>query len=85
MKDVLGALGPTRTSGKHVDLPASTEDSDILHFWRHKAQTSCHGTGTCKMGTDIQSEEACVDRNFRVHGVGKLRVADLSVLPFTPR
>jgi choline dehydrogenase-like flavoprotein len=43
-----------------------------------------HANGTVMMGKpgDLDS---CVDTNFRVHGLQSLRVADLSVCPFTAK
>jgi hypothetical protein len=43
-----------------------------------------HANGTVKMGKrgDLL---ACVDTDFKVIGVQGLRVADLSVCPFTPK
>ena len=40
-----------------------------------------HATGTCRMGTDEDSE---VDSRLRVRGVGGLRVVDCSVMPLPP-
>jgi choline dehydrogenase-like flavoprotein len=49
-----------------------------------QADVVWHANGTVKMGLedDIQ---ACVDKNFKVKGVDALRVADMSVCPFTPK
>lgn len=41
-----------------------------------------HANGTVKMGK-TDDPTACVDSKFRVRGVDSLRVADLSVAPFT--
>ena len=38
--------------------------------------------GTVSMGVD--DRESCVDSNFRVHGIQKLRVVDMSVAPLAP-
>ncbi|TKV60752.1 mycofactocin system GMC family oxidoreductase MftG [Nakamurella flava] len=65
-------------------------DDEILHHrgclddWiaAHLA-TAIHGGGTCRMGPD-PADGAVVDQNGRVHGVTGLRVADTSILPFTP-
>lgn len=37
-------------------------------------------SGTVKMGRE-HDPEACIDNQFRVIGVEKLRVADMSVIP----
>ncbi len=52
------------------------EPSDALleDLARHYALTVYHETSTCRMG-DV------VDADLRVHGVGRLRVADASVMP----
>lgn len=39
--------------------------------------------GTVRMGCDAES--SCVDAEFRVHGVVRLRVADMSVVPLIPK
>jgi hypothetical protein len=43
-----------------------------------------HANGTVKMGKRGELL-ACVDTDFKVIGVQGLRVADLSVCPFTPK
>ena len=45
---------------------------------RQYAKTVYHPVGTCRMGTDPL---AVVDSQLRVHGVGRLRVCDASVMP----
>jgi choline dehydrogenase len=45
---------------------------------RRVGGTVYHPAGTCRMGTD---EDAVVDPRLRVRGVGRLRVADASVMP----
>jgi choline dehydrogenase len=55
------------------------DDEDAILDWvRHTAVTIYHPTGTCKMGTDPM---AVVDARLRVHGIGRLRVADASIMP----
>ena len=40
-----------------------------------------HWAGSCRVGTD---ELAVVDERLKVHGVGRLRVVDASVMPLMP-
>ena len=53
-------------------------DAEIEHHARKVAKTVYHPSCTCKMGKD---EMAVVDPKLRVHGVPRLRVADVSVMP----
>jgi choline dehydrogenase len=57
-------------------MPA-TDEQLVVHI-RKSLETLYHPVGTCKMGGD---EMAVVDENLRVRGVGRLRVADASVMP----
>ena len=61
--------------GKAID---EHDDAAILNWARDTATTIYHPTGTCKMGQD---DRAVVDERLRVRGVGKLRVADASIMP----
>ena len=54
------------------------DEDAILDWVRRTAVTIYHPTGTCKMGTDPM---AVVDARLRVHGIGRLRVADASIMP----
>ncbi|MEX0343308.1 MAG: GMC family oxidoreductase [Rhizobiaceae bacterium] len=56
----------------------TNNDSAVLDWIRENSTTVYHPTGTCKMGTD---DAAVVDDRLRVHGVGRLRVADCSIMP----
>jgi choline dehydrogenase-like flavoprotein len=53
-------------------------DADLMDVIRKTAGTAYHPVGTCKMG---QGGDAVVDAQLRVHGVGRLRVADASIMP----
>lgn len=62
--------------------PASDSDEDILEYWKANLFSIWHMTGTVKMGRqDDAGKEAAVDSRFRVFGIEKLRVADMSVVP----
>ncbi|OWV80745.1 choline dehydrogenase [Rhizobium sp. R634] len=53
-------------------------DEDLIRRAGDIATTIFHPVGTCKMGSDPM---AVVDTQLRVHGVGKLRVVDASIMP----
>lgn len=55
-----------------------TADNELIHFIREFATTIYHPAGSCKMGRDPL---AVVDERLRVHGIGRLRVADASIMP----
>jgi choline dehydrogenase len=61
-----------------VPGPQARSDDELLDAARDISQTIYHPVGTCKMGSDPL---AVVDDRLRVHGVGRLRVADGSVMP----
>jgi choline dehydrogenase-like flavoprotein len=54
------------------------DDAALGDVIRKNAGTAYHPVGTCKMGNDPQ---AVVDAQLRVHGVGRLRVVDGSIMP----
>jgi choline dehydrogenase len=58
--------------------PSVSSDADLLAFVRARGTTIFHPTSSCRMGND---EAAVVDPALRVRGVGRLRVADASVMP----
>ncbi|OCT48401.1 glucose-methanol-choline (gmc) oxidoreductase [Cladophialophora carrionii] len=62
-----------------IDGPKSESDEDILAYWRGRSESTWHMMGTARMGKD--ESRAVVDRNFKVFGVERLRVADMSVIP----
>ncbi|CAH1163419.1 unnamed protein product [Phaedon cochleariae] len=68
-------------------LPACTDYEFLTkNYWycyiRQTAMAAYHPVGTCPMGPDPM-KGAVVDSNLNVYGVGRLRVADASILPFT--
>lgn len=58
--------------------PNVRSDDELLDYARQACGTAFHFCGTARMGTDI---DAVVDPELRVHGIGRLRVADASVMP----
>ena len=58
--------------------PQCVSDEDFLAYCRQRGRSNHHAAGTCKMGIDAL---AVVDPRLRVHGVGRLRVADASIMP----
>jgi choline dehydrogenase len=53
-------------------------DAELLDAARRFSQSIYHPAGTCKMGRDAL---AVVDARLRVHGLGRLRVVDASIMP----
>lgn len=58
--------------------PDVISDRDIDAWVRETGETIYHPGCSCRMGAD---DKAVLDAQLRVHGVGKLRVADASVMP----
>jgi choline dehydrogenase len=56
-------------------------DTELEEIVRREAGHRSHPVGTCRMGI---SNDAVVDAELRVHGIGGLRVIDASVIPETP-
>jgi choline dehydrogenase len=68
-----GYFKDERKPGKEFE-----SDDKLIDCIRQQSFLMYHPCGTCKMGQD---EDAVVDPNLRVHGVGNLWVADASVFP----
>ncbi|KAF2454834.1 hypothetical protein BDY21DRAFT_416482 [Lineolata rhizophorae] len=64
-------------------IPKSDSDEDIWDFAKGDIASGYHLSCTCKMGQETD-DMAVVDTKFRVKGTQGLRVADMSVMPFTP-
>jgi choline dehydrogenase len=54
------------------------EEKEILDYIKTIGQTAWHTVGTCRMG---DASTSVVDSNLKVHGIKRLRVADISVMP----
>lgn len=63
--------------------PKSENDEDIWNFIKDNVSPIWHANGTVMMGMQGDAG-ACVDSDLHVFGLQNLRVADLSVCPFTP-
>ena len=59
--------------------PGTLSDEAVLEDFRARAGSVYHVSCTCAMGPDPAA--AVVDPQLRVHGLGRLRVADTSVFP----
>jgi choline dehydrogenase-like flavoprotein len=70
------ALGANASATLWAD--ADLNDTDLASWIRANADTIYHPVGTCRMGNDVM---AVVDAQFKVHGVGGLRVVDASAMP----
>ena len=68
-------------SGGEINLGLDKGENEIRDFIRNNSSTIWHPVGTCKMGRD---RNAVVDPQLRVHGVGRLRVVDASIMPTIP-
>jgi choline dehydrogenase len=61
--------------------PFAGSDAALARWIRGNVMTTFHFAGTCRMGQDPGS---AVDTRLRFRGLAGLRVADASVIPFTP-
>ncbi|KAF1815472.1 alcohol oxidase [Eremomyces bilateralis CBS 781.70] len=64
-------------------VPADESDEAIWEFIKGNVSSTWHMSCTVRMGKG-EDERACVDTKFRLKGIERLRVIDLSVLPFVP-
>ena len=70
------------TEGHKLDRLMADEDA-LEVYVRANATGIWHASGTCRMGA-AEDPDAVVDAKGRVHGIGKLRVIDASVMPSIP-
>jgi choline dehydrogenase len=79
----IAGAAPLATRGSFELSPGARVDRDaaIAAWIRMNAMTTFHFAGTCRMGPP---GEGAVDARLRFRGIAGLRVADASVIPFTP-
>ncbi len=63
---------------EHAPGPDVVDDDSLLEFARETGVTIFHPSCTCRMGPGPNS---VVDHRLRVRGVGRLRIADCSIMP----
>lgn len=61
--------------------PEVADSASVEDYIKSSVSTSWHMVGTCRMGLD---NNAVVDSQLRVHGIGALRVVDASIFPTIP-
>lgn len=82
----IGSASPLRALGTkelqpNISLTPGDESDDMLiDYIKATASTGYHHVGTCRMGA-ADDGRAVVDPQLRVRGIGKLRIADGSVMP----
>ncbi len=78
----IGDAAPLRALGSKPLQPNLSDESDqgLEDHIRATASTGYHHVGTCRMGATTD-DNAVVDSQLRVRGIGKLRIADGSVIP----
>jgi choline dehydrogenase len=65
-----------------VPGPDVETDAEFETAIRENALSNLHPVGTCRMGPE--PVDSVVDPRLRVHGVGRLRVVDASIMPTVP-
>jgi choline dehydrogenase-like flavoprotein len=78
MRRILESAPLTRHNGRDRHTHGITDDAALIDIIRNRADTVYHPVGTARMGSD---NDAVVDPQLRVRGVGGLYVADASVMP----
>ncbi|MFL1379685.1 GMC family oxidoreductase [Nocardiopsis protaetiae] len=78
---MLRELGRRPELAAHVAAEVHPGGADLREYVHAAADAGHHQVGTARMGADAL---AVVDPRLRVRGVAGLRVADASVMPFTP-
>jgi choline dehydrogenase-like flavoprotein len=85
MRETLKLLQAPVFAAKTLKVVGPEDNSDEA-IWNHVKQffgSSWHMCCTVRMGNSPES--ACVNSDFEIFGVSRLRVVDLSVCPFVPK
>ena len=61
--------------------PGVNTNAEFENAIRKHGVSNLHPVGTCRMGSGA---DAVVDPRLRVHGIGRLRVVDASIMPSVP-
>lgn len=72
------AMAPYVVAERKPGAEAADDAALLAYLRREGASSMLHWVGSCRMGQD---PEAVVDARLRVHGIGRLRVVDASVMP----
>lgn len=67
---------------RRIDWPEDDSDEGILDQVKQNLASSWHPCGTVVMGRD--ADTACVDSDFKIFGLPKVRVVDMSTCPVLP-
>jgi choline dehydrogenase len=79
-EEIVHASGFGKSLGRNIQVPNGLHnDIDIEHYVRAHGEHLYHPVGTARIGA--HADGGVVDPQLRVHGVGRLRVADASVMP----
>ncbi len=79
MREIFAQAPFGRYRGEEITPGAAVQsDAGILEYARQVSRGVYHPVGTCKMGSDAM---AVVDSELKVHGIGRLRIVDASIMP----
>jgi choline dehydrogenase len=80
-REIFGQAAFAPYRGREIQPGAEvTSDAQIDEFIRAKVESAYHPSCSCKMGSAADAM-AVVDAQARVHGMGKLRIVDSSIMP----
>lgn len=77
------SLAPVIIGPEVLPGNGTVSDAQILQYIQKTSSTTSHVSCTCKMGK-ADDKTAVVDAQGKVFGVKKLRIVDISAIPFLP-